>query len=177
MKDGFISFQIPILGLDQGEHRYNFRCENDFFASFEKTLVDNGLFEVEMVLDKKVDTIEMVFNIQGTIETICDRCTAPISLPIKGNALLVLKYAEKESEEDEIVFITRDRDSFNIADFLHESIELLLPFSNTYDCENTTPKPCDEKVLELLKAQSKKIKIKKEDNPIWDSLKDLNLEN
>jgi len=130
-----------------------------------------------MVLDKKADTIEMVFNIQGTIETIRDRCTAPISLPITGNALLVLKYAEKESEEDEIVFITRDRDSFNIADFLHESIELLLPFSNTYDCENTTPKPCDEKVLELLKAQSKKIKIKKEDNPIWDSLKDLNLEN
>lgn len=177
MKDGLIAFQIPILGLEQGLHHYDFECGDEFFNSFEKTLVENGNFDVHLVLDKKMDNIEMDFTFRGFINTSCDRCTAPIRLPVSGNANLLLKYAEKEAEEDEIVFIVRDRDSYNVADFVHESIELALPFSNTYDCEKEVPKPCDQKVLDLLKEQSKKTKIKKEENPIWDTLKDLNLEN
>ncbi len=177
MKDGLIGFQIPILGLEQGLHHYDFQCDKAFFDSFEKSLVEDGEFKVSLDLEKKLDNIEMNFAIDGFIRTSCDRCTAPILLPVAGTAHLLLKYAEKESEEDEIIFIVRDRDSFNVADFIHESIVLSLPFSNTYNCEEDDPKPCDDKVLAVLKEQTKKIKPKKEENPIWESLKDLNLDN
>lgn len=177
MKDGLLPFQIPILGLELGPHSYHYICNDEFFASFEKTLVESGAFEVELELEKNANDIEMNFSISGFLHTDCDRCTAAIRLPLSGEAELVLKYGEKESEDNEIIFITRDRDSYNVADFIHESIELLMPFSNTYDCENDDPMPCDFKVLNLLEEQAKKIKTKKEENPVWDSLKDLNLDN
>lgn len=177
MKEGLIAFQIPILGLELGHHSYQYTCNNNFFTSFETTLVDKGEFEVRLELEKMADNIEMIFFISGVLLTDCDRCTAAIRLPIAGEAQLVLKYGEKESDDNEIVFITRDRDSYNVADFIHESIELLLPFSNTYECEKDDPMPCDFKVLDLLKEQAKNIKTIKTENPVWDSLKDLNLDN
>ena len=177
MKDGLLPFQIPILGLALGHHSYQYTCNDDFFASFEKTLVEKGEFEVVLGVEKRTNDIEMNFFFFFVLNTDCDRCTAAIQLPINGEAQLVLKYGEKESDDNEIIFITRDKDSFNVADFIHESIELCLPFSNTYDCEKDNPMPCDFKVLDLLKEQAKNIKTKKTENPVWDSLKDLNLDN
>lgn len=176
MKEGLVAFQIPVYGIEQGVHSYHFHCGDSFFASFEKSLIENGEFEVDMSLEKKSDTIELAFSIHGNIMTNCDRCTARIQLPIKGDAELMLKYAEHEKEEDEIVFISRDRDTYDVSEFLHQSIELLLPMSNTYDCENDNPRPCDDRVLEVLNEQSKKTKTKEEENPLWDQLKNLNLD-
>ncbi|HMG16336.1 MAG TPA: hypothetical protein VK590_12850, partial [Saprospiraceae bacterium] len=94
---------------------------------------------------------------------------------VKGSEQLILKYAEGVSDDVDIIFIEKDRDHFNVAEYIHEIIELALPIINKYDCEVEKVRPCDFKVLEVLEEQSGL--ENKEENPLWDSLKNLNINN
>ncbi len=174
MKSVFLPLQIPILGLNEGIHNYTFSCGHEFFQEFEDSLIHDGDFEVKLVLDKKSTLIELNFQYQGSMTLSCDRCLTPISFPLESKSILWLKYADKDKEEeDEIVFIKRDTDHFNVADYIHETLCLSLPISIRIDCESMDPKPCDMKVLSKL-IDNSRIE-KQETNPLWDSLKNIDI--
>ena len=175
MQEGFLPFNLPILGLHQGIHIYEFQCDQSFFKSFDTSLVEEGNFHVDLSLDKKIDMLILNFSFKGAIATSCDRCLAPIQLPVEGGQQLILKYAEGISDDDEIVFIEKDLDHYNVAEYIHEIIELSLPIINKYDCEAEKNPPCDFKVLKVLEERS--TKEDKEENSLWDSLKNLNINN
>ena len=173
MKEGFLPYDLPILGLLPGTHTYEFQMDQDFFNLFEKSLVEEGKFNVDLVLEKKTDMILLDFTFQGTVNASCDRCLAPIQLPVEGSHQLILKYGQAKEEDEDVVFIERDQDHYNVAEFIHEIIELGLPISNTYDCRSEKIRPCDESVLKVLEEQQ--TKEMKDENPLWDSLKNINI--
>ncbi len=175
MQEAFLPFNLPILGLHQGIHEYEFRCDPAFFKLFEKSLVESGNFHVNLSLDKKIDMLVLDFGFTGAVAATCDRCLAPIQLPVEGGDQLILKYADGVSDDVDIIFIQKDRDHYNVAEYVHEIIELALPIINKYDCEAEKIRPCDFKVLEVLEARS--AIENKEGNPLWDSLKNLNIDN
>jgi uncharacterized protein len=174
MKSVFLPLQIPIYGLNEGIHNYTFGCDHGFFEAFEDSLIHDGDFEVKLVLDKKSTLIELNFQYIGSVTLSCDRCLAPITFPLETQSLLYLKYSDSEKEsEDEIVFIKRDTDHYNVADHIHETLCLSLPISVRIDCESMDPKPCDMKVLSKL-IDNSRIE-EQETNPLWDTLKNIEI--
>ena len=173
MKEGFLPYNIPILGLLPGTHEYEFQIGNDFFEMFEKSLVEDGNFKVDLILEKKTDMIILDFTFSGNVGTACDRCLASINLPVEGEHQLILKYGQPKAGDEEVVFIERDQDHYNVAEFIHEIIELGLPISNTYDCRSEENRPCDESILQKLEEQQRK--EMNDENPLWDSLKNINI--
>lgn len=172
--NAFAPYSIPIMGLKADLYHYRFSLDNDFFALFEASLVEEGKIDFEVHLDKRADMIVIDFEMQGTVRAECDRCTAMIDLPLQDVRQLIVKYGEAEGEEeDEVVFIHRETSDFNLAQYLYEFTILALPIRNIYDCQNGPTPPCNREVLAFLEKESE------EDTPanVWDSLKDLNKDN
>ena len=147
----------------------------DFFRHFENTEIEDGNFDVDVILDKRPSFFELTFDIKGTFRTDCDRCTASIELPMSTTQFLTVKMSEEVVDEDaEIVFIHPDTSHFNIARYIHEFIVLSLPFNRTYDCEIENPRPCDMSVLKILEQNSiREEKAKSDKTNPFDDLKNL----
>lgn len=141
-------FSLPIKGLKNGVHEFEFEINQDFFKNFEGSPIDSGNFNVHLTFDKRDSFFELVFDIVGTVRTECDRCTASIELPIDDSQYLTVKYSiEEKEEETEIAYITHDTSEFNVAKYIYEFICLAVPYHKVYDCENDDPLPCDFDVL------------------------------
>ncbi len=169
--NAFVAYSIPIQGLKTGIHRFNFEIDPAFFRHFEESPVQDGAIAFEVELDKRPDMMIFDFVLRGYVKTDCDRCTAPISLPLEDERQLIVKYGEAEVEdEDEVVFISRDASEFNVAKYLYEFTVLALPITNTYDCQSETNPPCNFEVLKYLGNENDAQKT----DSVWDALKGIN---
>ena len=170
-KKGLKYFSIPLKGLKNGNHHFQFDVQSDFFEHFENEVVNSGSFLVDFQLFKEDNVSTMVFDVSGKIDTICDRCTADIQLPVAGNFTLLLKYGEESNSTDEVLFIDPETSLLSLADIIYECIILSIPITKIYDCEKEKVVPCNEEVLEKLDQENEEIKA----SSVWDSLKNLDL--
>ena len=172
-------FSIPIEGMKNGQHEKTFSIAKPFFDHFEQSLIKEGNFEGKLELDKRSDLIELNFDITGTFETICDRCTAKVDFPLHTQPILLVKYAEEPSEESNVIYITRDTHHINVSKYLYDSICLAVPIMKVFDCQDEENPPCDEAVLDKLDSFSDEAIENENDkaNPIWDKLKGIKFDN
>lgn len=150
MERVLVPFTIPISGSRPGLTSFKLEVDGSFFACFPESLVQDGEFKVEMILDKRQDMSILTMTFTGHICTNCDRCEAEIQLPIHGSSTLIIKYGETFLEEDDVVVLPPDMLEFNTARFVYESIVLAIPFRHIYNCEMDDPLPCDMEVLDYL---------------------------
>ena len=144
----FKEFSLPIKGLKNGYHTFNFQIDKTFFTHFEGSTIQNGVFDVTVEMDKRDSFFELTFDFDGTMQTACDRCTTMIELPFGDTQTLIVKMTQEEQNENaDIVFIHPDAHEFNVAQYIYEFICLAEPFLKVYDCENDDPRPCDFDVL------------------------------
>lgn len=170
--DPFVAYSIPIKGLKVGIHQFKYTLDHAFFRHFEDSPIENGNVEVEVVLDKRETILVFDFSLEGYTDAICDRCTAPIQLPLYEDARqLVVKYgdAEGDDDDDEVVFISREASAFQLAPYLYEFAILALPITNTYNCQDDPNPPCNFEILKFLNTSADT----SESNPIWDALDGL----
>jgi len=170
-------FSIPIQGLKDGMHQFDFQVDRAFFANFENSQIEDGDFNVKLYFDKRPDMYVMTFSFEGNIQTACDRCLVDIKLPLKGDNQLMVKFAETRSEEAEIIYIPRGLNELNVAKYVYEFITLAVPILKVYDCENDESPPCNEEMLDYLDNNQQKQEDEDSSNPIWDTLKNLDNKN
>lgn len=154
-------------------HQFDFQVDRSFFKHFENSQIENGNFDVRLYFDKRHDMYVMTFSFEGTLQTACDRCLVDISLPIKGDNQLMVKFADTPSEEAEIIYIERGQSELNVAKYVYEYITLAVPILKVYDCENEENPVCNEEMLGYLNPNQENQEEEKPSNPIWDALKDL----
>lgn len=162
-------FSIPHLGLLEGEHNFTYRIDNDFF----KSLNDNelaGNFIVKLDLDKRANMMVLDFHVDGSFRTPCDRCLNEIEIEIVNEFQQIVKYTEPDAESD-IVYLPAGESHLDVSPFIYEQIKLSMPIKRVRDCENEDYKYCNEKALDALNQFDNT----EEENPIWASLKDLNI--
>lgn len=168
--DVFKQYSIPIQGLKVGIHRYEYALDASFFALFDSSPVEAGDVRFEVELEKRSDMLILDFWVDGSVEAICDRCTATINLPISDERQLIVKYGEAEGEEeDEVVFISREASEFNLAQYLYEFLILALPITNSYNCEEDEEPPCNVEILNFLNKNAEETPT----GSAWDALKGI----
>ncbi len=170
-------FSLPLKGLKDGIHHYQFRIENDFFQKFEKSIVKQGSFEIEIELYKKSNHIEVDFVIEGRMRTECDRCLADINLPVLGDHKLIIKYTVDEINfEEEVWSITYDTHELNLDKAIYEFINLSVPLIKKYDCDLEDPVPCNFKAKDVLDyVEESDDEDDDEENPFAKALKNIDL--
>ena len=172
--EALLPFSIPIRGLNNGAHSYEFLIENEFFESFEESPIREATINLTLELEKRPDMYEFYFKFSGHFKTNCDRCLAGIDLPIEGTADLLGKVVSEEKVDDpEVIYITPDTQKINVATYIYEFICLAIPIVKIFDCDGVNPRPCDDSTLKFLEQSNQEDKGTEQVNPIWEQLKGL----
>lgn len=163
-------FIIPFVGLELGNHRFDFEVEDKFFEQFEYSQIHSAKLKVTVELQKQERMLIFDTEIRGEVEALCDRCGGNLRLPVSGNEQLIVKFGENYSEEsDDVVVIPLTEYKFDMAPFIYEYAHLILPARILHpDDENGNP-TCDPDVLKRLSELAPHEKA----DPRWDALKNL----
>jgi uncharacterized metal-binding protein YceD (DUF177 family) len=176
--DRLIQYTIPIKGLGNGIHEFEFQVDQSFFQAFEHSSIQEGAVTVKLVFEKRPELYVLNFALAGTVKTECDRCLVDIHLPISNEHQLLVKLSEEESKEDDpdVIYIHPETPKLQIAQFIYEYIHLSIPMIKVYDCQSEEEPPCNLDMLKYLEENEEKDSDQDQgDNPIWDALKNLDL--
>ncbi|NDW09292.1 DUF177 domain-containing protein [Dysgonomonas sp. 520] len=188
----FTVYNIPLKGLSEGIHSFDFLLDKKYFSDISdgESDIKRGDVPVKLTVKRVGSTFEMSFDLSGEVIVPCDRCLDDLSYEVAVQNRLFVKFGKEYSEEsDEIVVIPEDEGEINIAWFLYEFVALSLPVKKVHP-----PGKCNRMMSSKLnkhKASSPDDESGDEDSdvdvdyeddssgdvdPRWDALKNLNTE-
>ena len=172
MKD-LKQFNIPFVGLSEGNHDFNYKIENEFFEYFNFDEFESANINVSLSFLKKTTLLELVFKAKGTVEVPCDVTTEMYHQKIKATLPLVVKFGpEFNDDNEEILILSYDAYQLNVAQYIYEMIILAVPNKKVH------PKVLDGTMESETLKKLKELEIKEENtaeeaDPRWDKLKNL----
>lgn len=126
-------YNIDIYKLPNKVYQYQHQIDQNFFKYFENSLVEQGSLLSEVTLDKQETLITIDFHITGTVELECDRSLEKFDYPIAVHEKLLFQYGAEEQElTEEIVIITRNTQTINVAQYIYEFIGLAIPMKKIH---------------------------------------------
>ncbi|WP_131536467.1 YceD family protein [Pedobacter nototheniae] len=168
-------FSVPFTGLKLGSHQFEYELDDSFFNAFEYSLIKSGKLTVNLELEKQETMLLLKFKVIGTVNLDCDKCLSEFSLPVNLYERQIVKFAEAEMESDdeEIISLSRKETSIDIAGPLYEMINVAVPYIK--NCEQAG-KDCDQEMIDRLEQLS--IDKQNEENeqssdPRWEALNKL----
>ena len=174
---GLREFEIPFVGLKIGVHQFNYEIDGKFFDHFEDSPIHDCKVKVRLEFEKKETFFILVFFIDGAVKVECDRCLEPFNKNIFGDFTCYVKFSEEAdqmSDEDEVLFISRDETILDVSQLVYEYINLCLPMQKL-GCEKPGEEPqCNKEVLKhIAGGNSAGQKEKDEIDPRWAALKNI----
>lgn len=138
-------------------------------------MINSGTLKVNMELDKQETMLILKFKVMGTVNLDCDKCLSEFALPINLYERQIVKFAEDEleSDDEEIISLSRKETSIDISKPLYEMINVAVPYIK--NCEQGG-KDCDQEMIDRLENLSiEKQSEEKEQNsdPRWEALNKL----
>jgi len=167
-------FELALHSMVDEAYHFEYEIDGRFFDELRQELVQNGNFFVRVDLEKNAEIIVLDIQHDGKVSTACDRCLEEIDLPVNDKVQIIIKFVEEDRMDDEVTYLLKGTERLNLAPFIFEAISLSLPLVNRYDCERDEKAPCNDKVLSILEGREQA--EREETSPVWDELKNLNLE-
>lgn len=164
-------YDLKFEGLKNGHHSFVFNVENAFFELFEYSEINEGSVRIDVQLEKSETMLIFNFSAQGHVIVPCDRCGEPFEFPLQYSDMLIAKITNQDKEYDgEVMTISPQEHTLNLAFFIYEHITIHLPFKRMHEEGKCNPEAI--KKLEQLKNKNKEEK----NDPRWDALKNINLQ-
>lgn len=176
------SFTINFASLADGEHVFDYQIDDKFLNHFEAALVEEGQINVHLTLLKYLNSLELNFELEGTVVTPCDVCAEEFNLPIEGSEQIIVKLVHEIPQQDDeynVVYLKEGSNSINVAEMIYELIMLSLPIRKVHPLDENGNSTCDPAVLAYLqehRVEPNDTKDNQDDEPsggIWDALKNL----
>lgn len=168
-------FSIPFTGLKLGVHHFDYELDDHFFNAFEYSLIKSGSLKVDLELDKQETMLLLKFSVIGSVNLDCDKCLSEFALPVNLYERQIVKFAEDEleSDDEEIITLSRKDSEIDISGSLYEMINVAVPYIK--NCEQAD-KECDQEMIDRLEQLS--IAKQAEENeqtsdPRWEALNKL----
>lgn len=165
------SYRINILGLSLNVHQFHYEFGNEFFGKYDKGLVSEGKFTVDVSLDKRETFLETDFKIKGSVKLVCDRSLDEFDHPVDITRKIMFKYGDQDLEvSEDVIMIQHGTESLELGQYIYEFIALAIPMKKLH------PRYQDESDGDQLIYTSDPEEKKKEDeiDPRWEMLKKLN---
>jgi uncharacterized metal-binding protein YceD (DUF177 family) len=165
-------YALPISGLKEGRHYYDFEINKEFFEQFEESEVKEGNLKAVIEADKRSTHIDLVIRIRGDVRISCDRCLGVFSQTIDCENRLLIKFGKVHDESDpDIITMPADENELDLRQYFYEYIVLALPIQRVHPNDKNGKSTCNPEMLKKLKEH-----LVNEENgtdPRWDELKKL----
>ena len=124
---------IDIFNLQNKSYDFDFEVDDQFFQSFDDSLVNKGKVNIKVSLNKSETFIEINMQFKGAIELVCDRSLEKFEYPVTLNPNLIFKFGDEEKELDDFMMqITRDTLRIELAQYIYEFISLAIPMKKLH---------------------------------------------
>jgi len=141
------AFDIEVIKFAEGQHEVTFDITDAFFQQVEgNELLDKGNLTTRVKIDKGANVMELIFHTVGSVALTCDRSLELFDYPLDITDKMMYKYGGTVQEIDEnVMMITRDTPSINVAQLVYEFILLSLPLKKIHpDHRNALDEENDE---------------------------------
>lgn len=171
-------YVIPIHGLLEGIHNYDFVINKGFFEYFKNPDVSDGNLKVNITLQKNPQFFELDFHLTGSLELVCDRCLEVFDFGIDVKEKLLVRFGSSFEElDDNLIIIPREESRFDVGQFIYEFAVLSIPYQKVHPVDENDNSDCNpemiKKLNELRVKDKKKITADNID-PRLDKLKNFN---
>jgi len=165
-------FSIPISGLKEGHHTFEFEINNTFFDQFEESEIKEGELFAVIEIEKRPSHIDLEVKISGKVRICCDRCLEMFDHPVECENRLLVKFGtEKDESDPEIITLPHDEYELDLKQYLYEYIYLALPIQRIHPDDAKGESTCEPSMLRKLKEFLVEEEVKSD--PRWDELKKL----
>jgi uncharacterized metal-binding protein YceD (DUF177 family) len=163
-------FSIPLNGLTEGHHTFDFEINKEFFDLFEESEVKEGALVAITEVEKRSSHIDLLIKITGKVRISCDRCLDMFEHPVDCENRLIAKFGKLRDDSDsDIIMVPSDEPELDMKQYLYEFIHLALPIQRVHPEDKAGKSTCNPVMLEKLGEH--KIEEEKKNDPRWDDLK------
>jgi uncharacterized metal-binding protein YceD (DUF177 family) len=165
-------YAIPLVGLKEGRHTFEFEIKEAFFEQFEESEVKEGSLLVKVEIEKRSSLAELTIRIEGGIKICCDRCLEMFLHPVECEDRLIVKFGRSVGDDDpDVVSLPVDAPELDLMQHFYEFIMLALPIRRIHPDGSDGESTCDPEMLAKLREH---LTEEEHDNdPRWDELKKL----
>jgi uncharacterized metal-binding protein YceD (DUF177 family) len=152
----FDAYLIDLKNMDPAEIRnYEYLLDNRFFMNIGEDELQKGKVNVSLTVERKPSFFQLEFHFHGMVIVSCDRCLDEMEIPVesdgnRSNYRLIVKLGKEYAEEsDEILIISEEEGTLNLAWFLYEFVALAIPMRHIH-----SPGKCNKSMSAKLKKHS-----------------------
>lgn len=179
----FDLYNVVLKDLGSEQRVYEFELDDAYFKKIDSPEVQKGKVSVKITVQKKNNSFELNFVLDGIVYIPCNRCLDDMEQAISYKEKLVVKFGAQFAEEDDIVIVPEADGAINVAWFLYEFIVLNIPIKHVH-----APGECNKTMVTKLKKHITRSKdddddvdfddddIELEDtatDPRWDGLQNI----
>lgn len=168
-------FNIKFTGLKLGTHKFDFQLDKSFFDLFEFSDFADAKLKVDLSMEKKSNSLELDFNLSGTVLVPCDVTNELFDLPLENKISLLVKFGEEFNDEnEEILILPFDSHYVDISQVAFELAVLTVPLKKIHP-DVVSGKKGGEilKKIEDLSPEVQSETKEGEIDPRWEKLKTL----
>ena len=169
-------YNIPFVGLKEGNHTFEFDINEKFFDLFKFDDYNKANIKALVDFTKKPNLLNLMFTINGTVNVPCDTTNEPFDLAIEGEMPLIVKFGyEYNDDNDEILILPNEAYQINVAQYIYELVVLSVPSKKIHPkvLDGTMESEALNKLRELTITNKKTVVEDDTTDPRWDKLKDL----
>ncbi len=172
MSHSLIKYIVPFRALKDGVHEFTFDVDKAFLTYFSETDLDAVNTKVKLTIHKKTLVTTFRFELKGVITTVCDRCLDTVTVEIKGENTLFLKFgSEHEELAENVIVLSESENEINVAQYIYELFMLSLPLKYIHADDVEGNSTCNQEMIEKLESYS--VQPEEESDPRWAELKKL----
>lgn len=126
-------FDVVFVGLKKGIHRFQYQIDQSYFEKFHYKDFSNADFTINLDLKKASAMLKLLFNINGSVDLVCDLSLESFKQQIDTEYELLVKFGRTENKQDtDVVYLDYNTHKINVAHYIYETIVLALPFRNIH---------------------------------------------
>ena len=167
-------FEIAFVGLRPGVHEFNYKIDDKFFLDYAQHDFTSCTANIKLLLDKKNGFLQLKFDIDGTAEVTCDRCSNPLKKQLWEEYNIIVKMVDDpdmmnlQEEDPDVYYISRGESHLKIADWIYEFVSLSIPLQKMCAESEFGGEKCNKEVLDKLRKMEEE--ANNQSNSIWKGL-------
>jgi uncharacterized protein len=162
-------FNIPVRGIKEGHHTFEFEIRKEFFDLFEESEIKEGDLIAVAEIEKNPSHIDVDIKISGTVRICCDRCLEMFDHTVECENRLLLKFGHELDDSDaEIITLPRDQQELDLKQYLYEFIHLSLPIQRIHPNDSRGISTCNPEMIQKLKEHE--VEEDSSNDPRWEEL-------
>ena len=162
------SYKVDLKGMADGTVSYCWHVEDDFFSAVQGPEIQQGQLDVALRVKRTAGAYELVFQLDGTVQVLCDRCLEWMDCPISAEHVLRAKLGDEYADDGDLIVVPEEDGSLNVAWNIYEFAALEIPLRHVHpDGE------CSQLYEAASQAQDGDEEAEKPIDPRWSELKKI----